>query len=150
VGSAKSAKSPSGTFGTPTQLVFNKKGELLAEAKITLKNMKPDDRTKHDSRPNVVGEFDQEAHRIAAELVRLHKDGTIRSQADARLYAHLLCDFDAAYTGPVSNTDDDDQPGRYMPTKEQLVRVPRGLTIEERQRFLQKDLDDMAGLKDTK
>jgi hypothetical protein len=26
---------------------------------------------------------ESEAHRIAAELVRLHKDGTIRSQADA-------------------------------------------------------------------
>ena len=50
----------------------------------------------------------------------------------------------------MSNTDEDDQPGGYMPTKELLVRVPRRLTIEERQRFLRKDLDDMAGLKDTK
>jgi hypothetical protein len=70
--------------------------------------------------------------------------------AGGREVVRPLCDFGAAYTGPVSNTDEDDQPGRYMPTKEQLVRVPRGLTIEERQRFLRKDLDEMAGLKDTK
>ena len=93
---------------------------------------------------------ESEAHRIAAELVRLHRDGAIRSHKDASFYAHLLCHFDAAYTGPVSNTDEDDQPGRYMPTKQQRVRVPSGLTMEERQRFLQKDLDEMAGLQDTK
>jgi hypothetical protein len=85
-------------------------------------------------------EFDGEAHRIAAELVRLHRDGGIASQADASFYAHLLRDFDATYTGPVSKTDEDDQLGRYMPTKQQLVRVPRRLTREERKRFLQEDL----------
>jgi hypothetical protein len=31
----------------------------------------------------------------------------------------------------------------------QHVRVPYRLTLEERRRFLEKDLDDMAGLKDT-
>jgi hypothetical protein len=40
----------------------------------------------------------------------------------------------------VSKTDEDDQLGRYMPTKQQLVRVPRRLTREERKRFLQEDL----------
>ena len=46
---------------------------------------------------------ESEAHRIAAELVRLHRDGAIASQKDASFYAHLLRDFDATYTGPVSN-----------------------------------------------
>ena len=78
------------------------------------------------------------------------KTAAIRSHQDASFYAHLLRDFDAAYTGPVSKTDADDPPGPYVPSKHQLVRVPRGLTMEERQRFLQKDLDEMAGLKDTK
>ena len=87
-------------------------------------------------------EVDGEPRRIAGELVRLHRDGAIRSHKDASFYAHLLRDFDATYTGPVSNTDEDDQPGRYMPTKQQLVRVPSGLTMEERQRFLQRDVDD--------
>ena len=46
-------------------------------------------------------EFDGEARRIAAGLVRLHKDGAIASQADAMFYARLLCDFGATYLGPV-------------------------------------------------
>jgi hypothetical protein len=46
-----------------------------------------------------------EAHRIAAELVRLHRDGGVASQKGASFYAHLLHDFGATYTGPVSNTD---------------------------------------------
>jgi hypothetical protein len=53
-------------------------------------------------------EFDREAHRIAAELVRLHRDGAVASQADAMFYAHLLCDFGATYTGPVSSVPQDD------------------------------------------
>ena len=88
-----------------------------------------------------------EARRIAGELVRLHRDGAIRSQKDASFYAHLLRDFGATYTGPVSNNDGMIRRAPYLPTKQQRVRVPRGLTMEER---VQKDLDDMAGLKDTK
>jgi hypothetical protein len=84
-----------------------------------------------------------EARRIAGELVRLHRDGAIRSQKDAGFYAQLLRDFGAAYTGPVSSVPQDAS-GPYVPTAIQLVRVPRGLTREERQRSLQKDLDDMA------
>ena len=96
-------------------------------------------------------EFDGEARRIAGELVRLHKDGAIASQADAMFYARLLCDFGATYLGTVeaaSRRTPDQSP--YVPTAMQLVRVPRGLTREGRRRFLQKDLDDMAGLKDKK
>ena len=92
-------------------------------------------------------EFDGEARRIAAELVRLHKDGAIASQADAMFYARLLCDFGAAYTGPVSSVPQDAS-GPYVPTAMQLVRVPRGLTREERQRSLQKDLDDAIAYED--
>jgi hypothetical protein len=92
---------------------------------------------------------ESEAHRIAAELVRLHRDGGIASQKDASFYANLLRDFKAVYTGPVRRVPAD-PPGPYVPTAMQRVRVPRGLTVEERRRFLQKDLDDMAGFKDTK
>jgi hypothetical protein len=45
----------------------------------------------------------------------------------------------------VSKTDADDPAGPYVPTKQQHVHVPRGLTMEERQRFLQKDLEDAIG-----
>jgi hypothetical protein len=85
---------------------------------------------------------ESEAHRIAAELVRVHRDDAIRSHKDASFYAHLLRDFDATYTGPVSKTDADHPAGPYVPTKQQCVRVPYGLTLEERRRFLQEDLDD--------
>lgn len=86
-----------------------------------------------------------EAHRIAAELVRLRGDGAVRSHEDARFYAHLLRDFDATYTGSVSKTKADDPAGPYVPTKQQRVRVPHGLTKEKRRSFLQKDLDDAIG-----
>jgi hypothetical protein len=86
-------------------------------------------------------EFDGEARRIAAGLVRLHKDGAIASQADAMFYARLLCDFKAVYLGPVeaaSRRTPDKSP--YVPTAKQRVCVPRGLTREGWQRFLQEDL----------
>ena len=86
-----------------------------------------------------------EAHRIAAELVRLHGDGAVRSHEDARFDAHLLRDFDATYTGPMRCAQQDTS-GPYVPTAMQRVRVPHGLTKEERQRFLQKDLDDAIDL----
>jgi hypothetical protein len=88
-------------------------------------------------------EFDGEARRIAAGLVRLHKDGAIASQADAMFYARLLRDFGATYLGPVeaaSRRTPDQSP--YVPTAMQFVRVPRGLTREGRQRFLQEDLGE--------
>ena len=57
----------------------------------------------------------EEAHRIAAELVPVRRDGAVASQADAMLYAHLLCDFGATYTGPVSSVPQDGS-GPYVPT----------------------------------
>ena len=60
-------------------------------------------------------------------------------------YARLLCDFGATYTGPVeaaSRRTPDRSP--YVPTAMQLVRVPRGLTREERKRSLQEDLGEAS------
>jgi hypothetical protein len=54
----------------------------------------------HDLSEMEAGEL-TEARRIAGELVRLHRDGAIRSQKDASFDAHLLRDFDATYTGPA-------------------------------------------------
>jgi hypothetical protein len=88
---------------------------------------------------------ESEAKRIAHKLVELYHSGAIKEPVDASFFAHLLRDFDATYTGPVSKTDADDPAGPYVPTKQQHVRVPRGLTMEERQRFLQKDLEDAIG-----
>jgi hypothetical protein len=91
---------------------------------------------------------ESEARRIATELVRLHRDGAVASQADASFYAHLLRDFGATYTGP-KRAATPDPAGPYVPTAMQRVRVPGGLTNEERQSFLQKDLDDAIGYEPT-
>ena len=52
-------------------------------------------------------EFDAEAHRIAAELGRLHQDGVIPNKSaqdpDASFYANLLHSFDATYIGKIGN-----------------------------------------------
>jgi hypothetical protein len=61
----------------------------------------------------------EEPKRIAAELMRLHRDGAIRSQ------------HNAGGNGP----------GPYVPTKQQRVRILPGLTHEQRRRHLQEDLD---------
>jgi hypothetical protein len=82
-----------------------------------------------------------EARRIAGELVRLHGDGAIRSQKDASFYAHLIRDLDATYTGRIICAGKDLPPRPCVPTKQQRIRVPYGLTPEER-RLLQEDLDD--------
>jgi hypothetical protein len=45
---------------------------------------------------------DQEAHRIAGELVKLHHDGAISGRPadrDAAFYACLIRDFGATYSG---------------------------------------------------
>ena len=89
----------------------------------------------------MAGEFDREARRIATGLVQLHRDGAVASQADAMFYAHLLRDFGATYI----RTATPEPAGPYVPTAMQRVRVPHGLTREERQSFLQKDLDDAIG-----
>ncbi len=40
-----------------------------------------------------------EARRIARELVKLHRDGAIKSERDSSFYANLIRGFGAAYTG---------------------------------------------------
>jgi hypothetical protein len=49
------------------------------------------------SGPNV--NTDTEARRIAAELVKLHKAGAIKSRPDTSFYANLLLLFGASFTG---------------------------------------------------
>jgi hypothetical protein len=67
---------------------------------------------------------DPEARRIAKELVKLHRDGAIKTAGDASFYANLIRDFDATYPGPMSNTGKDLPPGPYVPTKAQRVPQP--------------------------
>jgi hypothetical protein len=81
------------------------------------------------------------AKKGAGELVRLQGDGAIRSQKDASFYAHLIRDLDATYTGRIICAGKDLPPRPCVPTKQQRIRVPYGLTPEER-RLLQEDLDD--------
>ena len=83
----------------------------------------------------------KEARRIADELLKLHRDGAIKGAADASFFARLIRDFCATYTAP-KRTAAPDPAGPYVPTAMQRVRVPSGLSFEERQSFLQKDLDD--------
>ena len=82
-----------------------------------------------------------EARRIADELLKLHRDGAIKGPADASFFDRLIRDFCATYAAP-RRTAAPDPVGPYVPAAMQLVRVPRGLTMEERRALLQKDLDD--------
>jgi hypothetical protein len=66
--------------------------ELIA--KVPAKQEEP---ATHDLSEMDAGEL-TEARHIAGELVRLHRDGAIRSQKDASFYVHLLRDFGATYT----------------------------------------------------
>ena len=45
-------------------------------------------------------EEDLRARRIARELVKLHRDGAIKTVGDASFYANLIRDFGATYAGP--------------------------------------------------
>jgi hypothetical protein len=83
----------------------------------------------------------KEARRIADELLKLDRDGAIKGAADASFFARLIRDFCATYTAP-RRTAAPDPAGPYVPIAMQRVRVPSGLSSEERQSFLQKDLDD--------
>ena len=83
----------------------------------------------------------KEARRIADELLKLHREGAIKGPADASFFARLIRDFCATYTAP-KRTAAPDPVGPYVPTAMQRVRNPSGLSFEERQSFLQKDLDD--------
>jgi hypothetical protein len=40
-----------------------------------------------------------EARRVADELVKLYRDGAIKTKGDASFYANLIRDFRATYTG---------------------------------------------------
>jgi hypothetical protein len=112
------------------------------------------------------GEFgsdmDAEAHRIAAELVRLHKAGAIKSEQDLSFYAHLIRDFGAAYIGkimPVAAEREKSEgnppvgvyvPGKpYTPTAAQRVKVPRGLSRKKEAEFLARDLEEALAYEPT-
>jgi hypothetical protein len=82
-----------------------------------------------------------EARRIADELLKPHHSGAIKGPADVSFFARLIRDFCATYTAP-KRTSPPDPVCPYVPTAMQRVRVPSGLSLEERQSFLQKDLDD--------
>jgi hypothetical protein len=82
-----------------------------------------------------------EARRIAGELLKLHRDGAIKGPADESFFARLIRDFCATYTA-ARRTSPLDLSCPYVPTAMQRVRVPSGLSLEERQSCLQKDLDD--------
>jgi hypothetical protein len=73
--------------------------------------------------------------------------GAITGPADpeARFCACLIRDFGAAYTGPPSA--DSLGPVRLTLKHQSVSHVDR---LVKSAAFLQKDLDDMAGLKDTK
>ena len=86
----------------------------------------------------------KEARRIADELLKLHRDGAIKGPSDASFFARLIRDFGATYTAP-KRTAVPDPAGPYVPTAMQRVRVSSGVSLEERQSFLQKDLDDAIG-----
>jgi hypothetical protein len=88
-----------------------------------------------------------EARRIADELLKLHHSGAIKGPADVSFFARLIRDFCATYTAP-KRTSPPDPVCPYVPTAMQRVRVPSGLSLEERQSFLQKDLDDAIGYED--
>jgi hypothetical protein len=55
----------------------------------------------HDLSEMEAGEL-TEARRIPGELVRLHRDGAIKTAGDASFYANLIRDFGATYAGPPS------------------------------------------------
>jgi len=89
-------------------------------------------------------EFEAEARRVAAELQRLHRDGAIRAKStedpDASFYAKLLRDFGATYIGrnmPAST----DQDKSSALSSAQRVHVPRGLSRQQEQEFLARDLE---------
>jgi hypothetical protein len=79
--------------------------------------------------------YSNDANYDAAALVRRKYDARCSAYMDRRI----------CIVAPLPPN-----PWRADLNTKQRVRVPHGLTIEECQRFLQKDLDDMAGLKDTK
>jgi hypothetical protein len=75
-----------------------------------------------------------EARRIAYELLKLQRDGAIKEPADALFFASLIRDFCATYIAP-KRTAAPDPAGLCVPTAMQRVRVPSGLSSEERQAF---------------
>jgi len=66
--------------------------------------------------------FAQEARRVAGELVRLHRHGGIRSQADASFYANLIHTFRGNYTKPIAAESDAPSPRPYEQYQSLSVR----------------------------
>jgi hypothetical protein len=88
--------------------------------------------------------LDPEAQRIAGELVKLHRDGAIKSEQDAEFYASVLKVFDATYEATTAPAIPERIVGGLSP--EQLVsEPPPGLSARERMEFYQADLADAIG-----
>ena len=68
---------------------------------------------------------DPEAGRIARELVKLHRDGAIKSERDASFYANLIRDFGATYAGPPACAAAEHAPNL-------VPQPPRGTSPQER------------------
>jgi hypothetical protein len=89
------------------------------------------------------GDFVAEARRIAAELLKLYHVGVIAGADDPNLafYACLIRDLGGTVLPPQDIQSPDTGP--YVPTEEQRVHIPYGLTYAERQQFLQEDVDSL-------
>jgi hypothetical protein len=79
-----------------------------------------------------------EASRIARELVKLHRDGAIKTAGDASFYANLVRDFSATYAKNDRNHPD-------HPPMDRVPQPPRGISPQERIKFYQADLADPFG-----
>ena len=102
--------------------------------------------------------MEREAHRIANELVKLHKAGAIKGDQDASFHANLVL-FGASFTvrvGPYApkpgapNGFTVPEPGKpYTPTEAQRVKVPRGLSRKQEAEFLARDLEEALACEPT-
>jgi hypothetical protein len=129
---------------TTEELASPPEGERLVECPYNEDTNGPSD-----------AEFEAEARRIALELVKLYHAGVITGADDPNLVfcACLIRDFGATVLPKegqdTTNPDSNPPPGvlvpgkPYTPTEEQRVRVPWGLSYEERKKFLQDDLDSL-------
>jgi Family of unknown function (DUF5906) len=79
----------------------------------------------------------RDAVQLAEQLLKLHLAGAIKSDEDAQFCGVLI--------RQLGGTSVDTTAGPYRPTKEQLVRIPCGLTQAERKKFLQDDLAEAIG-----
>jgi hypothetical protein len=79
-----------------------------------------------------------EARRIAKELVKLHRDGAIKTAGDASFYANLIRDFGTTYAGPPGSAAGEHSPGL-------VPQPPHGISPQERIKFYQEDLGHAFG-----